>query len=304
MICAIDNSNIINICYGAMVTSMKKEKGKDYEITHDDLGMFWHLYARSVMQYLTTYKDVYFCEEGKGSSEIRRRIWPPYKENRKNRAENPDYKFIGECYEKVNEFLKNFHCKILSVPLAEGDDCIYGVCKYYSERGEEVRIVSNDKDLSQIMNYWDTVSQFNPIKKVMIEKNENILLEKALVGDTSDNIKAFKGLGPKTFEKMMVDKELWNKKMTPENLETLDTVLKIVDLRLYPQEQQDAIRAEIEKDWNEFDPDGAEKFLLDNGLQQCYNDWTQRWCPDIYMLNHSENETIDAMDEINAIISQ
>ena len=31
-----------------------------------------------------------------------------------------------------------------------------------------------------------------------------------------DKLKAFKGLGPKTFEKMMSDQALWNKKMTPE----------------------------------------------------------------------------------------
>ena len=158
-----------------------------------------------------------------------------------------------------------------------------------------------DKDLSQIINFYpEQVSQYNPVKQDGIEKNENILLEKALVGDTSDNIKAFKGLGPKTFEKMMTDKELWNKKMTPANQQMLDTVMKIIDLRKYPQKYQDAIKEELDKPWNEFDKDSIEKFLLDNGLKSCYNDWTTSWVNDIQAQNF---ESTDAMEEIMEIIN-
>ena len=75
---------------------------------------------------------------------------------------------------------------------------------------------------------------------------------------------------------------------------------KIIDLRKYPQEYQDAIKVELEKPWNDFKPHEVEKFLLDNGLKSCYNDWTSRWCQDIQALNF---EAPDAMDEIEAILN-
>ena len=151
------------------------------------------------------------------------------------------------------------------------------------------------------MNFYpENVSQYNPVKQESVEKNENILLEKALVGDASDNIKAFKGLGPKTFEKMMADKEVWNKKMTAANQQMLETVMKIIDLRKYPEEYQNAIKEELDKPWCEFDKDSVEKFLLDNGLKSCYSEWTSKWINDIQAQNFEQE---DAMDEIIDILN-
>lgn len=293
MICCIDASNIFFITWSMFIKDQKEKNGNDYVVREEDTGLFLHMFLRKVMEYLTTYKDCVFCFEGVHSTAWRKEVYPPYKENRKH--DDPNYKWVGLLIEKIYDILKLFHTKLLKINNCEGDDCIYATCKYYSEKEEQVKIISNDKDLSQIMNFYDTVTQYNPVKKTNVEKNENILLEKALIGDTSDNIKAFKGLGPKTFQKMLEDKEFWNKKMTPENLELLDRVMKIIDLRKYPQEYQDAIKEELDKPWNEFNKDSIEKFLLDNGLKSCYNDWTNKWCQDIQALDFEQN---DCMDEI------
>ena len=293
MICCIDASNIFFITWSMFIKDQKEKNGNDYVVREEDTGLFLHMFLRKVMEYLTTYKDCVFCFEGVHSTAWRKEVYPPYKENRKH--DDPNYKWVGLLMEKTYDILKLFHTKLLKINNCEGDDCIYATCKYYSEKEEQVKIISNDKDLSQIMNFYDTVTQYNPVKKTNVEKNENILLDKALIGDTSDNIKAFKGLGPKTFQKMLEDKEFWNKKMTPENLELLDRVMKIIDLRKYPQEYQDAIKEELDKPWNEFNKDSIEKFLLDNGLKSCYNDWTNKWCQDIQALDFEQN---DCMDEI------
>ena len=298
MICCVDTSNIFFITWSMFVKEQKEKNGEDYLIKEEDTGLFIHMFLRKVMEFLTTYRDCVFCFEGSHSTAWRKETYKLYKENRKH--DDPNYQWIGPLMEKAANILSMFHTKILKVPYCEGDDCIYATCKYYAEKGEEVRIISNDKDLSQIMNWYDTVSQYNPVKKELVKKNENILLEKALVGDPSDNIKVFKGLGPKTFEKMLNDQVLWNKKMTPENLELLDMVMKIIDLRKYPQEYQDAIKLELDKPWNNFEPTSVEKFLIDNGLKSCYDDWVGKWCGDIQALNFEEKE--DAMDEIMSLI--
>jgi 5'-3' exonuclease len=278
-----------------------QKNGDDYVIREEDLGLFYHMFLRKIMPFITSYKDCIFCFEGIYSTKWRKEVFPPYKENRKDTKEDPNYKWVGPMMEKMLEYLSYFHCKTLKVDYCEGDDCIYQVCKYYAEKGEHIRIISSDKDLSQIINFYpEQVTQYNPIKQINIEKNENILLEKALVGDASDNIKAFKGIGPKTFEKMLEDKEVWNKKMTPANQQMLETVMSIIDLRKYPQKYQDAIKAEIEKPWNEFDEASIEKFLLDNGLKVCYNDWTTSWINDIRAQDYEQKE--DAMEEIMDIL--
>ena len=299
MICCVDTSNIFFITWSMFKKDCLQKNGNDYVIKEEDLGLFYHMFLRKIMPFITTYKDCIFCFEGLHSTKWRKEIFPPYKENRKDRGEDPNYKWVGPMLEKMLEYLSHFHCKILKVDYCEGDDCIYQTCKYYAEKGENVRIISTDKDLSQIMNFYpENVSQYNPVKQESVEKNENILLEKALVGDASDNIKAFKGLGPKTFEKMMADKEVWNKKMTAANQQMLETVMKIIDLRKYPEEYQNAIKEELDKPWCEFDKDSVEKFLLDNGLKSCYSEWTSKWINDIQAQNFEQEDAIDEIIDI------
>lgn len=301
-ICLVDNSNIINICYAVFVKTMKDKNGQDYLIKKDDLGMFYHLYMRKIKDYLSTYEEIVFCGEGHNSTKWRKEQYPLYKENRKDRADNPDYAFIIDCYKGVDELLKLFHCKVMRVEDCEADDVIYKLSEYYSKKNYQITIMSSDKDLTQIMGFFDGVDVINPINKEHREQNENIILEKALVGDPSDNIKGVPKVGAKTFEKMLTDKELWNKKMTPENTKLYESILSIVDLRKYPKEFQDKIIDIFEKTkYNDFDINGVEKFFLDNGLNQCLKNWSE-WAGEISMcLNGNKQET--AEDDLEDLLN-
>ena len=130
----------------------------------------------------------------------------------------------------------------------------------------------------------------------------NIIQKKAIVGDTSDNIKGVPRIGEKIFEKMLEDQALWNKKMTPENIEIYETVLKIVDLRKYPKEYQDNIIKELEsKDWNSFDKNGVELFFMEHGLKKCQEEWSSQ-CGQIEMMLNG-NDMVAAEDEIAQILA-
>ena len=98
MVLLVDNSNIINISYAVFVETMHKNNGQDYVIKETDLGMFWHLYMHKIKDYLSSYKKIIFCGEGKASIKWRKEKYPLYKENRKKRGENPDYDHIITCY--------------------------------------------------------------------------------------------------------------------------------------------------------------------------------------------------------------
>lgn len=299
MVCLVDNSCIINISYASFVNILKEKNGKDYNIKEEDLGLFWHLYLKKVKDYFATYRDIVFCGEGHNSTKWRKEKYPLYKENRKDRGENPDYRFIKNCYQEVEGLLKLFHCKALRVENAEADDVIYKLTEIYTKRGESVRIISSDKDLTQMCNYFDGVEVFNPLANLnkritaLINSencNKNILLEKAIVGDSSDNIKGVPRIGTQTFEKMINDKAVWNQKMTTENQKIVENILDIVDLRRYPKEFQDAIeKAFNEAEQYEFKPVEISNFLEEHKLQQCLEYWGE-WSDAIKACLASDNK--------------
>ena len=78
------------------------------------------------------------------------------------------------------------------------------------KENEKIVIVSSDKDLTQLIS--DTVIIYNPRIKDYITKDnsiekigithENVVLEKILCGDASDNIKGVKGMGETTLIKL------------------------------------------------------------------------------------------------------
>jgi DNA polymerase-1 len=95
----------------------------------------------------------------------------------------------------------------------EADDVIATITRQTSPTVENV-IFSCDKDMFQLVNDRTKVLLFNSAKKIeMVDSEgverhfgvlpEEVLFYKALVGDSSDNIKGIKGIGPKTAAKMI-----------------------------------------------------------------------------------------------------
>jgi len=92
----------------------------------------------------------------------------------------------------------------------EADDTIAYLTQYNSiEEGNEVVIVSTDKDFLQLVS--DKVKVFSPTKKKLYDRQmvydefgiwpQNLLLYRTLDGDTSDNIPGIRGCGIKTLLK-------------------------------------------------------------------------------------------------------
>ncbi len=94
----------------------------------------------------------------------------------------------------------------------EADDIIASIAHDARDKDLEVRVVSHDKDLYQLIDD-DVIYLFDPIKKTII--NEDKCFEKysvhpkqftdyqALIGDSADNIPGVKGVGAKTAEALI-----------------------------------------------------------------------------------------------------
>jgi len=106
----------------------------------------------------------------------------------------------------IRRALEAFHIPILQAEGFEADDVIGTLGKKAAEEGHEVFVVSNDKDMLQLVN--DRVKVLNPVKdnlildRAKVEETLGVPPEKvidvmALRGDSIDNIPGAPGIGDK-----------------------------------------------------------------------------------------------------------
>ena len=228
--CIFDMNNIMKI---ASVDHKMNNDGKEYGIILTSLRLIGDVLRK---------KDFNYCLaafDGEGSGVLRWQLYKDYKANRdKNyEAHDPnksDYDKYIENYAKailrhsrekadnetedesfarqkgiLQSILDELCIREYEFENVEGDDII----SYYvhnKKDNEKVVIVSSDKDLTQLIT--DTVIVYNPRSREFITKDnaveklgilsENIVLEKMICGDVSDNIKGVKGVGNDTLVKL------------------------------------------------------------------------------------------------------
>lgn len=116
--------------------------------------------------------------------------------------------FLDQRRSIVNILKNNFPINLIRHPDYECDDVIGYLSKKYEKLGKEVTVVSSDTDFIQLIN--ENIKLYNPVKKDYVqEKSFNYVFWKALVGDSSDNILGFKGIGNKTALKLLENKNLF-----------------------------------------------------------------------------------------------
>ena len=151
-------------------------------------------------------KDAILVFEGKSSKKQRLMISSAYKESREEKP-----KEAYEQFQKLKEVLaKTFHdlgSLALEQDFAEGDDTLAWLAKHMEE---DLRISTGDNDLMTLVGTNEFGAKISV--KVGDRLNENrygpfpfdlIPVWKALVGDTSDNIKGCPGFGEAAFLKFV-----------------------------------------------------------------------------------------------------
>lgn len=229
--CIFDMNNIMKI---ASVDHKMNNDGKEYGIILTSLRLIGDVLRKKDFDYCIAAYD------GEGSGVLRWQLYKDYKANRdKNyEAHNPnktDYDKYIENYAKnvlrysrekseakekeeesfarqkeiLQEILDELCIRQYEFENVEGDDIISYYVKTKKDN-EKIVIVSSDKDLTQLIS--DTVIVYNLRLKDFITKDnavekldiipENIVLEKVICGDVSDNIKGVKGVGNDTLIKL------------------------------------------------------------------------------------------------------
>ncbi len=132
---------------------------------------------------------------------FRNDIYPDYKANRK---ETPP-ELIPQ-FPLIRQATKAFSVPYLELEGYEADDLIATYARIGVEQGFQVRVISADKDLMQLMS--DQVELYDPMKKKTLSpkdvaekfgvRPDQVVEVQALMGDSSDNIPGAVGIGPKT----------------------------------------------------------------------------------------------------------
>ncbi len=159
---------------------------------------FTQILIRLIKEKKPDYLAMFF--DSKGPS-FRQDIFPEYKANR---PPMPDELSVQIPW--VKQITEGFKIKIYEKTGFEADD-LMGTAAVEAERqGFNVILVSGDKDFMQLVT--DSIMIFDPVKEVMIGRNEvkektGVFPEKiidvmALTGDASDNVPGVPGIGKKT----------------------------------------------------------------------------------------------------------
>ncbi len=142
----------------------------------------------------------------KGRASFRDQIYEGYKANRLEPPED-----LAPQFPLVREAARAFGLPVVEADGYEADDLIATYARQACELGQEVIVVSSDKDLMQLIGRG--VQMYDPMKQKAIDRDEVIARfgvgpERlrdvlALAGDTSDNVPGVPGIGVKTAAQLL-----------------------------------------------------------------------------------------------------
>jgi 5'-3' exonuclease len=174
---------------------------------------------------------VYFVLEGKALH--RKEAFKEYKANRVIDPESPEAaeraKFFAQSDEVIALLKTVFPVTVVRHPHFECDDTIYNLIKRGSS-AVQWTVVSNDSDFTQLLNEFDNVKIWNPMKKGYVVCPEyDYVTWKSLRGDGSDNIPGIPGVGDKTAESLSRDSKMLDEFLTSDVVKS-DTFIRNYDL--------------------------------------------------------------------------
>ena len=139
---------------------------------------------------------------------FRNQLYDQYKANRE--AAPPE---LVPQFKLVRDAARAFGLPVVELEGYEADDLIAAYAKAARAAGEQVLVVSSDKDLMQLVG--DGVAMWDPMKQKGIGREE--VIERfgvgpelvcdalALIGDTSDNVPGVPGIGPKSAAQLLLE---------------------------------------------------------------------------------------------------
>ena len=169
----------------AMVTTKKNEIRKGIKRTMDEIKKNCGI-------------NDYMCAV-KGEGNYRMRVDPNYKGHRKSLEPEIKAAVLYGLQHMIDEY------GAIPAHDMEADDLVSIWAYEMMAAGQEPTIVAIDKDLLQIPGWHYNFVKKDPPRHITRDEANRLLMMQCLTGDTADNIKGLKGVGPKKAEKILED---------------------------------------------------------------------------------------------------
>ncbi len=184
------NNNILLIDFNGVAINALAINPKDLpdKILTKEIGK--HLVLNMILnvkKQFRSHKVVICCD----SHSWRKSVYPYYKFKRKDILNNlkVDWKLIheiiGEMYTDIKDYFPWMQIKIEG---CEADDIIGTIARYYRDIGEEIIIISKDKDFQQLQTYGCKQYNYATRKWLHCEDPEQFLADQIMAGDQADGV--------------------------------------------------------------------------------------------------------------------
>lgn len=218
----IDGNNLLHRAFWIAKYKEQEDSNLYLEIFLKSIKLYAELYPSDKI--ICTWDKKMHLDEGKNF----RQELCEYKQGRDENYNKKVYEHIDD----INRFLLSLGVKIMYPGYLEADDIMHWCSTQHLD--DDFVIVSVDKDLLQLVS--SNTKVYNPIKKqeynivnfealigIPVEK---FVLQKAIIGDVSDNIKGLEKIGIKRAQKYISGES----QFTSEQQEIVEKNLKLVDL--------------------------------------------------------------------------
>ncbi|MFP6633797.1 MAG: DNA polymerase I [Planctomycetota bacterium] len=188
------HAQIFRAYYAPFGAQLNSPDGEPTKATYIFTQMMLGILEKRKPDYLAVALD-----HGDSSTE-RRDFYPEYKANRDSAPED-----FGPQVRRIEELLGIMSIPTFKVKGQEADDIIATIGRLLEEEEIELRIVSKDKDLHQLLTHkvkmWDPQKDFITDPVNLLEDKgytpEQAVEIQTLTGDSTDNIPGVPGIGPK-----------------------------------------------------------------------------------------------------------
>lgn len=206
MLIAVDLAGVLSV-----IALSSREEYKRENMTDEDYTCVYYFldFMETLQETFHSNKFIICCE---GGSDCRKKVYPTYKQNRKDRDPDTMAKLesMFEQERVLLDILRDANIMIAHEWGYEGDDMIGSIC--INNPDKKIMIVSQDKDMHQLIT--DKVSVVN-FRKNIIYNNRNFkdyhdglspkqfLEALCMCGDKADNVMGIESIGLKTAAKYL-----------------------------------------------------------------------------------------------------
>lgn len=271
-----------NALYRAIYAAKAEERRLDFsrkgeKVSSDSRYHYFTILLRQLTRWINEFRPthIHVFWDVPRKEVWRRKIHPGYKDRSSSQYVEDISEDLYNVTVVAKEFFDVMNVKQYYKNNMEADDLIYAATSLLHPRNS--LIISSDSDMIQIPYSYNSSKQYDPGKRKVIKAPEiHPVIQKALVGDKSDHIVGYRGIGPKKSAPIANNYCELAKFLEDKGADVFLMNMLLIDLSLNPKlmSNQLYVIRQLAKPLV-FDKDKINKLIMEhkvNGMLQEFND--------------------------------